>query len=398
MTSQGRWCFRPRPASNELLSSWLHRLALANATRDHTLCRTMFADRAVWNRDPDRSFPRPQLAVLAGWTGVPLVRIEQLVLGHWEGRLSERVATNGSTPWILPVGVYHRLRRRAGLMYCPACLSAGEADALWMWRMAWSLCCRVHRLRLLDACPSCEGPYMPHRSAPSLLGRMPCAQCGSDLAKAAQSPASVWEWQFQQRLETALLEGRTQIHGRPFLALPLFHGLRPLASVLLSKKGRDLSSRFLGHHGLKVKVLEKTAFELQPIAARRTVMHAAWELLADWPVSFAKHARSVGYRKGDADKVAPSFPFWMQQGIDLLGGQRQRELHSEEVATIAGWMQQEGTEVSWNGVLAAAGLSVPTRIAQPALERILQTSRGRPIRKQARRESKPFDLVSLGKV
>lgn len=380
----GRWCFRPRPLPHELLSSWLHRLALANATRDHTLCKTMWPDAEIWARDLDRHLPPGLLPVLSGWTGVPLASLEHLQLTRWVGRLAETLPPRGPASWILPVGVYHRVRRRPGLLYCPACLRESAADAVWMWRMAWTVCCRRHRMDLLDACPACSAPYMPHRSAPSLLGRMPCGGCGLDLARLSQPPSPVWAWQFQQRMETALVEGRTQIEGQGYFALPFFSGLRSLAAVLLTRGGRDIARRVAGRAEIKHDGSRAADFELQPFGTRRWIMQACWILLQDWPVTFLEIARKEGHRRHLADRLGRSWVFWVQAGLERLEGCRQREVLSSEAEAIARWLQKQGTPVTWTTILNAAGVSTPTRIPQPAVRDVLARHDARQLAATAR--------------
>lgn len=377
----GRWCFRPRPISDELLSSWLHRLALTNATRDHTLCKTMWPDAAVWTRDLDRSLPNELLPVLSDWTGVSVSTLSRLQLTHWLGRLSETMPPRGHAAWLLPVGVYHRIRRRHGLMFCPACLRESDADARWMWRMAWTVCCRRHRAYLLDACPACSEPYMPFRSSPSMLGRMPCSSCGLDLARVDQPLAPVWAWQFQQRMEVALVKGHTQIEGRSFFALALFTGLRSLVALLLSRQGRELAGRITTTNHESVACPRGAAIELHGIAARRWVMEAAWRLLQDWPISFIELTRRVGFRHHLAERIGSRWVFWMAEGIDRLPGCRQRQLDLIEAEAVSQWLVDRDETPTWNRILSTAGVSTPTRVPQPSVLCVLERIRMRQSKK-----------------
>jgi len=363
-----RWGFRPRPEPHELFTSWLHRLALANATSDHTLGATMLPGVAIWNRDPDRSFDPAYLPVVSMWTGVPVRGLECMLLSRWVGRLSESVSSTGYSAWILPIGVYHRLRRR-GLLFCPACLQEGKADAFWMWRMAWSVCCRRHRKMLLDSCSSCGEVYMPHRTAPSLLGRMPCVCCGSDLARAPQCAAPVWAWQMQQRLETAMLEGRTQIHGHAFFALPLFQGLRSLVSLLLSPRGLEMAAKLVDVGS--VSRARPAPFELRSAPQRYMAMEACWVLMADWPHRFLAVSERVGLRRSHLMKMTLEPAYWTDSAFNQLPGVAHRELNTAEVRAIATWLDSVGGAVSWASVLQASGVGVPTRVPQPALETLL---------------------------
>lgn len=314
-----RWVARPSPLRHELLSSWLHRLALANGLKDHTFCRHMFGRQAVWTRDLDRSFSTENQATLALWTGVSQSRIEAMTLPRWAGRLSESVNAHGNSDWILPMGVFHRIRRRHGLLFCPVCLADGAGDAYWPWRMAWSTACVRHRILLQDGCPRCDSPYMPHRSAPSLFGRSPCACCGFDLSNSPPETARTDDWMFQERLQSALVRGRTAIMGVPYFPLTLFLGIRALATALMSRAGEELVHRLTGQPPLaSMKPGTKRDIENQPLHVRRQVIRGIWPLLEDWPHQFRAHLRRARARRWWFVWDRGPLPFWLQVEVDRL--------------------------------------------------------------------------------
>lgn len=367
-----RWCVRPAPLPQELLSSWLHRLALANALTDHTLCRHMFGNLAIWNRDVDRCFPKDRMAVIATWTGINEVRLAPLRLDYWTGRLSEQVNIYGNSPWILPMGVYHRVRRRNGVLFCPACLKDGPADVLWMWRMAWSTCCRRHRVRLLENCPQCASPYMPHRSEPNLFGRACCVGCGFDLSKAATERAEVWEWQFQQRLETAMHRGSCQIGRQGHLALGLMEGLRILVRVILRPKWQDGAHLVLGHRiGMLRSGRRAIMFEHQPMSIRRQVMRVLWEILQDWPTGFRHIMRRADIPRYAFDVEGKQVPFWLQTALDDVPGVQPRIVDKEEWRSACRWLRAQEKPVTRASLLATMDIG-SSPFGQPYLSDALE--------------------------
>ena len=55
------WPWRPRPQADELLSSWLRRIALGNSAKLHSFCHAVWPGLQIWNRDIDG---QPLLALL----------------------------------------------------------------------------------------------------------------------------------------------------------------------------------------------------------------------------------------------------------------------------------------------------------------------------------------------
>ena len=106
------WPWRPEPLPDELLSSWLRRVALGNSPKVHTFCNAVWPGLQIWNRDIDCLAPEVLLEALALGTGQPTSRVRQTTFGSLEGVLFEQVRVTGPTEWVLPVGVYHRTRRR----------------------------------------------------------------------------------------------------------------------------------------------------------------------------------------------------------------------------------------------------------------------------------------------
>ena len=51
------WPWRPRPQADELLSSWLRRIALGNSAKLHSFCHAVWPGLQIWNRDIDGLAP-----------------------------------------------------------------------------------------------------------------------------------------------------------------------------------------------------------------------------------------------------------------------------------------------------------------------------------------------------
>ncbi len=359
-----RWCVRPLPEEDELLSSWLHRLAIANALCDHSICRMMFGSMPVWNRDMDRSFPATALPALGDWTGVSENRLAEMKLTRWTGRLSESVRTDGMTTWILPVGVYHRIRRRPGLQFCPSCLRERDARALWSWRMAWSVCCSRHQIPLRDRCPRCEAVYLPHRSAPSLFGRACCALCGWDLCRDdSEEPATEDEVQCQRALESALTSGEAHVGHLQVLALPFFEGLRLVVMALILRRATRHVQRRSESDGVPEAIaLSRRRFEFLEIAERRQIMAVVWLLLQDWPSTFTRILSQCGvgawmFRVSQQHQP----PYWLSRALDVVARPPPRAITETELSAACAWVQSRGLKLTRTAVAQALGYGQNSR-------------------------------------
>ena len=93
---------RYKPQEDELLSSWLVRLAHGLNMKVQTLCNLEFGNqRQVWNRDIDRLGPPWLIETLSRRTGTPLRVAQQTTLRVYDGVLYRRFKSSGVLPWVL---------------------------------------------------------------------------------------------------------------------------------------------------------------------------------------------------------------------------------------------------------------------------------------------------------
>ena len=188
---------------DELLTSWLVRLARANSARLHVFTVDLFGRKnperphfptiTHWHRDLDRTFKSDDLEELARRTELPIERVRQTTLEPLERRLTERTYLGtGVARWLLPIGVRELMRLDCGLQYCPHCLREDASPYFRrIWRLAFVTICPVHWTPLLDRCPDCRNPIHFARREfggdAHRLRRAPisdCYECGFDLRQA----------------------------------------------------------------------------------------------------------------------------------------------------------------------------------------------------------------------
>lgn len=168
---------RPPPQPGELLSSWLTRLSRANGQNVRRFTRAILSRslddglskrRAVqfWQHDVDRNATDEQLECFAEASGVNIETLRALTLSQLEGRLTDVVAAQGNSRWIMPLDAHAQVARRYALQFCPACLREDKAPYFRrVWRLALVTVCSRHRALLADRCPSCGASVVPHRTA-----------------------------------------------------------------------------------------------------------------------------------------------------------------------------------------------------------------------------------------
>lgn len=325
---RGLWSVRPRPQRDELLSSWLLRIARAQGQKLQSFCATVWGrERQIWNRDIDRLADDAFLAPLAEGTGVGLERARQTTLSDLAGVVFERVNPGGNTPLILPLGIYHRLRSRHGTQFCPECLAADPAPYFRRrWRLAAWVVCPVHRRLLHDRCPRCGSPVNFHRGEMGdrrrTGSRSPvfCSTCRCDYraARVADLPEEVLhgliEW--QRRFDGGLDEGMLRLNRRVWLhPLAFFQGLRLILSVVCRCNSTHDLRWFLAERGPfpdRLPFLRgRGEFERMDVTERARALCWAEMLLEDWPSRFINWCLGTGTLSSAFTKDRLPLPFWL---------------------------------------------------------------------------------------
>ncbi|MBL0729441.1 TniQ family protein [Piscinibacter sp. HJYY11] len=326
------WPIRPRPLPDELLSSWMVRLAHANGKKVQRFYRHWFGRDSLplWNRDIDRLAPPELSQELARRTGVPLELLEETALRSLVGAVFTELATGGLTTWLTTLGVFHRQRRRGGLMCCTTCLADDETPYFRKaWRMSWVTGCTRHRTMLIDRC-LCGATLQPHRVdmrernwLSDQVSMATCWCCGEDLRKLRPGKADPDVLALQRMLETARRDGHVDVAGRSGLhSVLFFNGLRVL---LLA------SARLPGPDG--VEPAGAGRFDEMPVEQRAMLLSRVQRLLADWPKTFHSTFSSRPNIYSHFTRHSPVRPFWVDEEVSLLNRSK-TDLTSDEARSI----------------------------------------------------------------
>lgn len=212
MTYGKVWPAHPKPLPDELLSSWIVRLAEANAIKLQTLSWMLFGNgRSPWNRDIDRNAPPWLIRVISDHTGINYWEAFHTTLVTYRTRLYPRRQAAGQLRWILPVRSYGMRRRAFGQQFCPQCLASDPQPYFRKrWRVAFFTYCPEHHMELHDACPACGAPVIIFRGdfGRELKDAQPmhvCHACGYDFREVEQKPAFLPNQELQAYFDSMLL-------------------------------------------------------------------------------------------------------------------------------------------------------------------------------------------------
>lgn len=329
MLSGKLWPAHPHPYPDELLSSWLVRVAHANGLKVQTFCHREFGpNHQVWNRDIDRLAPDWILERMRQATGLPLNSIHATTLLPYRGCLYRQQPSSGQLRWVLPLQIYHRTRQGFGLQYCPHCLAEdSEPYFRRAWRVAFYTFCPKHNVMLLDRCPACGSGVAFHRlelghpHQINIDSLSTCAGCGFDLRQAVTTTVNIWDehvftlWRQAQRLITGDTGLKTHID------LGHLDVLHHFCELCVSRRLALKLHTYLCQHSSTTEVgltAGRLTFEQRPLLERHHVIGLAWWLLDQWPsrLQQAHRQRIVRYNVLMKDFDKP--PDWYSQMTSKL--------------------------------------------------------------------------------
>jgi hypothetical protein len=173
------WPVHPQPYPDELLSSWLTRIAIRSGFNLKTLCQQLLESDHASPREIDRVYNDNLIQNLAEGTGQPQETVLKSTLADDEGYVFLN-RSYGMNHWIFPTTIFKKMAHN-GLAYCPECL-ATDAEPYYRksWRYAFNPVCPVHRRFLKQACPCCKAPFVYFATAtiPNDRTMHYCLNCG----------------------------------------------------------------------------------------------------------------------------------------------------------------------------------------------------------------------------
>lgn len=384
------WPIHPHRLKEELLSSWIVRTAHANRLKLQTFTSLSFGrEAALWNRDVDRSASDELLGILSRHTGSSIDEIRAGTLASYDGILFERHNANGNTRWILPLGIYHRTRKRFGVQFCPLCLFSDPVPYFRrQWRLAFTTVCDRHGTMMHDRCPACGSPVIYFRND---LGKrtgyrigdlVSCWKCGSDLRRVlARSPIGGngkiimalrslvafhdlgWWFQGERHLQ----------YGHLY-----FDALHHLVTCLSAWRGKRLLAAAEAETGCPAEVLGaigRNRFDLRPVGERHRIMVAALWLLDDWPERFVRIAKSSGLTQARILR-GETLPYWYEFETRTWLGAKFASPTTEEASRAAAYLSANGLRVGSRAVGrligsrdAASAKSFAIRQSRPVSDR-----------------------------
>jgi hypothetical protein len=231
-----RWPVVVAPQADELLSSWLHRLALANGLAPRAFAGVLGGGSGMWSARMDSRLPETLAAWLSARTGFAADAISAMA-----------TPDKATTPLWLPQRETAQRRRSTWLQFCAPCLADDRAPYFRRcWRLASWVSCFRHGCGLRDRCPVCRAGLAPFAQA-DLAPQHICSHCGFDLRDATRISVTAAARRLERSIDdfskARIAKGWPAIHAwvarlTRIPALAGFEAGRPLVELSASARIR----------------------------------------------------------------------------------------------------------------------------------------------------------------
>lgn len=156
-----KFFFKPFPLEDELLSSWLARVAHKHNTKTTSFTNMHFKDYfkhyPIWQRDLDIWAPTKLLDILSYKSDFNIEMISKTLLKQYEGKLVKKMSGKTHTSFIQSRNSTFNKNRNMGLRYCPYCLKEDKIPYFRKkWRLSFYTICAKHHVFLQNTCIKCN--------------------------------------------------------------------------------------------------------------------------------------------------------------------------------------------------------------------------------------------------
>ncbi|MFJ3059269.1 TniQ family protein [Herbaspirillum sp. NPDC087042] len=302
--------FRPQPLPGESLSSWRQRSGVANGF--YRFPRPMGFRNF---QEPDR---RPQAAEeqwLKDEFRMADDILQPLFLDSIVLRLGRDFGSRARHRWVIPANGNRILGN--GSTCCPICVSEDPMPYIRLsWRFAFMTHCPMHGCTLVERCTHCSAAMWPKSlKSAGQHNQYPfshCQSCGGPILDTSTFDPlmRIIARELWMCASTGVVPASL---GQAENAQEVFAALWALSQMLLRKrsvKAWDTLDRGLGE---SLRIWEGRRYiELLPVNVRAAVVRCSYQLLSDWPNTFADVATTIGLQRHHFAEHWDYQPIWLK--------------------------------------------------------------------------------------
>lgn len=355
----GRWPLFPHPREDELFSSWVARLAIANGTKAYWLlrCGGLLGKRQALRCIDNIATPN-LLTGFAQRTGSTAAALWETTITEYYQHLQLRPTKRPQH--LLLLGLARFKNERYFLQFCPLCLQESRHYRR-LWRMSCIVACPKHCIALHDRCPECLTPVNVFGNDEkdklnAYDGSLSCCpQCGVDQRDAPVESVCSELSDFCRSISEAVYHSQIALPNERWCYLGSYLNIiRQLAHALLSAQ-RDQYDGLVND------------LDVLPLPVRRTLIEEIIEALSSVPDSFERVCERRGITpymlKTMERKNGPALLWFEESCVWPISPQFNTVTHAQ-ISSAVKLMRASGLKVNCYSVNRFMGLNESPLVSQ----------------------------------
>ncbi len=352
----------PKPQKDELLSSWLTRMALVHR-RTLTVFLSLFVKHegsSLSRRDIDFMFDDKLFDTIAAKSGLDKKEILNMSLRSEEGYLYR------CNDCLYPPNQIRKLvdkRSHFGLMFCPRCLVEDKIPYFRKkWRYAFYNACPKHMVFLTDRCWSCY-ERIKLTKIKYFDEIIYCSKCSRDLRLTTSLKVlSSHHYGIKaiQWFEKGLERGYFLINNQKINSVFIFESCIRLQHLLDRREKLILDGFPMLDDYKKLCEREQNYHSKKSLSAHKNfyLTSMAYYLFQNYPNNLKKFAENNKLTYRDFMHGFKNLPFWYIKTIEAIVPMQNktgREISESEVVGAIKYLQSIGEKVTQESVAAIVG-------------------------------------------
>ncbi|MEX1222409.1 MAG: TniQ family protein [Idiomarina sp.] len=355
----GRWPIFPHPKEDELFSSWIERLAIANGTKANLLLtRVGLLSKGKSLRRIDNISTPNMLTTLAQRTGSNLAVLWGTTATEYHQHLS--IGSTKRPRHLLLLGLEAFKNERYFLQFCPLCLQESSYYRR-LWRMSCVVACPTHGVALHDKCAECQAPVNvfgndEKNKADAYDGSLSrCWQCGVDQKDAPVELVDERLTSFCRNISEAVRFSQIALPGDRWCYLGSYlHIIRQLGHALLQAQ----RSRYDGLIN---------DLDVLPLIVRLEIMEEVAEALSLVPESFERVCTRWGitpYMLKTMERKSGLILHWFDESCLWPISPKFNVVTHAQISSAVRLMREKGLKVNCYSVNRFMGLNESPAVSQ----------------------------------
>jgi hypothetical protein len=357
-----KFLLHPRPQEDELLSSWLTRIAYEHNTNPPTFINLYLPEweGVLCDRDIDISADDKLLKILTFKSGFNYKTLYNLTLKSYEGYLFEHITPKSRNFFIQPIGNRYIINRKYGLRYCPLCLKNGKFPYFRKkWRLSFSTACIRHKCFLTDRCSDCGSLtilYKWHHDSDFPH----CYKCGLSFKETKPEYINPDSYGLKaiKRLYKILDTGIFNFENNYTYSFFFFTVLKYLTKVVYHSES---NTGFLDHEIMNKSIIhlnkkpKQNLIENVPLKEQYLLFSGLMKMFEDFPKYFIEFCNANGLLKTKLSKDMKYIPFWYKEIINTFSREH-NTISLEEIKSVIRYLEKRRIMVTKSRVGRVMGI------------------------------------------